>query len=113
VLLVEDDPATSKALTGLLGRRGWDVRNVSTIADALRLLEWNPDCLVLDLMLPDGDGTVILAKIRAENLPIRVAVTTGSSDAIRLNRALNLKPEVLLTKPVNLAELLEGLGDPS
>jgi DNA-binding response OmpR family regulator len=110
--LVEDDPATSKALKGILDRRGWDVVNVSTIADAMAQLEWNPDCVVLDLMLPDGDGTVILAKIRAENLPIRVAVTTGSVDAVRLKAVLDLRPEVFLTKPVNLRDLLEGIDHP-
>jgi two-component system, OmpR family, response regulator len=109
--LVEDDPATSRALKGILDRRVWDVLNVSTIADALRLLDWNPDCVVLDLMLPDGDGTVILAKIRAERLPIRVAVTTGSNDSSRLKTVLNLNPDVFLTKPVDLKELLKGLGD--
>jgi DNA-binding response OmpR family regulator len=111
--LVEDDPATSKALRVIFDRRGWDVLNVSTIADALALLDWNPDCVVLDLMLPDGDGTVILAKVRAENLPIRVAVTTGSNDLHRLKTVLKLHPDVFLTKPVNLRELLDGLGYPS
>jgi len=110
--LIEDDPPTSRALKGIFDRRGWDVLSVSTIADALRLLDWNPDCVVLDLMLPDGDGTVILAKIRAERMPIRVAVTTGSSDSFRIKTVLNLNPDVFLTKPVDLRELLEGLGDP-
>jgi DNA-binding response OmpR family regulator len=110
--LVEDDPATTKALKGIFDRRGWDVLNASTIADALRMLDWNPDCVVLDLMLPDGDGSMILAKIRAEKLPIRVAVTTGSNDPFRLRSVLKLNPDVFLTKPVNLIELLDGLGHP-
>jgi DNA-binding response OmpR family regulator len=110
--LVEDDPATLKALKGIFDRRGWDVLQASTIADGLRLLSWRPNCLVLDLMLPDGDGTLILARIRAENLPIRVAVTTGSSDLSRLKDVLKFEPDVFLTKPVNLNELLEGLGLP-
>jgi two-component system KDP operon response regulator KdpE len=110
--LVEDDPATLKALRGIFDRRGWEVWNATTIADALAYVEQRPNCVVLDLMLPDGDGTVILAKIRAENLPIRVAVTTGSNDSIRLNKVLNLKPDVLLTKPVDLRQLLEGMGLP-
>jgi two-component system OmpR family response regulator len=108
--LVEDDPSTSKALVGIFNRRGWDVTHVPTVAEAITQLDSNPDCIVLDLMLPDGDGTEILARIRAENRPIRVAVTTGTSDAVRLERVLKLNPEVFLTKPVNLAELLEGLG---
>jgi DNA-binding response OmpR family regulator len=107
--LVEDDPVTSKALRGIFDHQGWEVIYASTIADALGLLDWNPDCVVLDLMLPDGDGTAVLAKIRAEKRPIRVAVTTGSNDAHQLNSVLSLKPELLLSKPVNLRELIEGL----
>jgi DNA-binding response OmpR family regulator len=108
--LVEDDPATARALKGIFDRRGWDVVDTSTVADAMRLLDWKPDCVVLDLMLPDGDGTAVLARIRAEKRPIRVAVTTGSSDVFRLKGVLKLNPEVFLTKPVNLKELLDGLG---
>lgn len=110
--MVEDDQATQKALRGILHRRGWDVWNVSTVAEALLLLDQNPDCVVLDLMLPDGDGTVVLATIRSENRPIRVVVTTGSNDLRRLNRVQKLKPEAFLTKPINLKELIEGLGGP-
>jgi DNA-binding NarL/FixJ family response regulator len=83
---------------------------VSTVAEALPLLASQPDFVVLDLMLPDGDGTAILAAIRDADLPIRVAVTTGSSDRQRLDRVLRLRPDLLLTKPVNLSELLDGMG---
>jgi CheY-like chemotaxis protein len=107
--LVEDDQATQKALRAILRSRGWDVWDVSTVADALHLLDQNPDCVVLDLMLPDGDGSVILARIRAEKLPIRVVVTTGSNDVHRLNNVLKLRPEAFLTKPVNLNDLLQRL----
>jgi DNA-binding response OmpR family regulator len=108
--LVEDDPATLKALKGIFHRRGWDVMNVTTVAEALSRLDWEPDCVVLDLMLPDGDGSAVLARIRSQGLAIRVAVTTGSSDIVRLQAALDLKPDIFLTKPVNLAALLEGLS---
>jgi DNA-binding response OmpR family regulator len=110
--LVEDDPSTLKALRGIFRRHGWDILNATSIAEALRLLDRNPECMILDLMLPDGDCTEVLAKVRAENLPIRVAVTTGSSDATRLGAILSLRPEVFLIKPVNLKELLDGLGLP-
>jgi DNA-binding response OmpR family regulator len=108
--LVEDDPTTSKALRAIFSRRGWEVIHASTIAAAMPILESDPDCAVLDLMLPDGDGSEILARIRAERRPIRVVVMTGSNDARRLNRILKLNPEVLLTKPIDVRALFEGLG---
>jgi DNA-binding response OmpR family regulator len=110
LLLVEDDPATSKALRAIFGRRGWDVAIATTLREARAYLTDGLDCIILDLMLPDGDGIAILKEIRDNELPVRVAVTTGISDARRLKEVSKLGPELLLLKPVNLQELLDGLG---
>jgi CheY-like chemotaxis protein len=111
LLLVEDDRATSKALRGIFDRRGWDVLHAATVAEALSLLSADPKCVILDLMLPDGDGLTVLKKIRSENLPIRVVVTTGSNDPARIRAVSALRPEVFLGKPVSLHDLLAGLGN--
>ena len=108
--MVEDDRATSNALRRIFLRKGWDVVHATTVAEALTLLDPRPDCVILDLMLPDGDGTAVLQAIRSHHLPIRVAVTTGASDPIRLKAVAQLGPEVLLRKPIDLADLLRGLG---
>jgi CheY-like chemotaxis protein len=110
--LVEDDPATRKALLGILDRQGWEVWGASTLAEALSLVARDPDCVVLDLMLPDGEGTAVLEKIRAEGRRALVVVTTGSIDTVRLDCALRLKPAALLTKPIDLPVLLEVIGTP-
>jgi DNA-binding NarL/FixJ family response regulator len=64
-----------------------------------------PDCLVLDLALPDGNGEDILKRIRQRGLRTRVAVCTGNSDPHRLEVVRSMRPEGLLYKPVDLAEL--------
>jgi DNA-binding response OmpR family regulator len=67
---------------------------------------------VLDLMLPDGDGASLLRAVREQSLRCRIAVTTGTNDTRRLRAVTALRPDLLLTKPINLAELLQGLdGD--
>ena len=109
LLLVEDDLATSRALRVLLARKGWDVQVAETLAEAFRHLENLPEWLVLDLMLPDGDGTSLLKKVRDEKLNVRVAVTTGSIDATRLRKVSELRPDLFLTKPIDLDALFEGL----
>jgi two-component system alkaline phosphatase synthesis response regulator PhoP len=108
--LVEDDPPTSSALRTILGRMGWEVRVAGSLADAYRLLDEPYDWVVLDLMLPDGDGLDVLRKIRREGLPIRVAITTGSSDDDLLADVILLQPELFLSKPIDLRELVHGLN---
>ena len=79
----------------------------ATVAEGLDLLDPPPDCLVLDLMLPDGGGEAILRKVREDDLPTRVvAVTTGSNDPARLAVVKELNPDVLLSKPIDPSVLL-------
>lgn len=109
LLLVEDDFATLQALRLLLSRAGWNVEVASTLAQALRRLESCPDWLVIDLMLPDGDGTALLKKVRDENMDVRVAVITASSDSARLRIVNELKPDLVLIKPIDLDVLFKAL----
>lgn len=81
-----------------------------SVSEGLSLLSSGPDYLILDLMLPDGYGSKVLAEVRSRQLPIRVAVTTGSSDAVRLKEVADLAPDVFLLKPIDFDHLLNGLG---
>ena len=77
LLLVEDDRPTVAALQKVFSRKGWWLSAASTVAEALPLLKERPDWVILDLMLPDEEGTALLRVIRAGNLPIRVVVDDG------------------------------------
>jgi len=105
LLVVEDDPATRNALRRIFLLKGWLVRVASTVAEGMAQLDPPPDCVILDLMLPDAGGEVILRKIRDEHLPTRVAVCTGTHDPTRLRDVANLGPDALLRKPVELDDL--------
>jgi len=105
ILVVEDDLAARSALRELLQRRGCEVAEAASTAEALMHLEPRPDCVVLDLMLPDRGGELLLWKVRSEKLPVRVVVTTASRDPVRLEAVRRLKPDALLEKPVDLEEL--------
>jgi len=110
VLLVEDDPATYTALRMILTRRGYDVTIVTHLDQALAALAAGPDCIILDLMLPDGSGLQLLKKVREANLSIRVLVTTGLNDPEELSAVSALKPDAILRKPIDLGELLLRLS---
>src|SRR5918997_682216 len=99
MLVVEDDRTTCDLLRAIFAHLGWQVVVASTVAEGLRLLDPPPDLLVLDISLPDGDGTEILRHVRTAHLPTRVAVTTGHNPAL-LPAVAHLRPDVLLQKPI-------------
>jgi CheY-like chemotaxis protein len=101
MLLVEDHHETRALLRRMLTLCGWDVVEAATTAEGLDRLEPPPDCLLLDLGLPDGDGEAILRKVRVERRPTRVIVNTGTDDPARLGAVAALHPEALLKKPLD------------
>jgi DNA-binding response OmpR family regulator len=105
LLIVDDHDATRRALAKLLDHDGWDVLTASTIAEGIDLLGKEPNCVVLDLMLPDGDGEAVLLKVRQRGLRSRVAITTATGDEARLAAVQRLGPDAILRKPFDLAEL--------
>ena len=109
LLIVEDDRATRVALVALFRRLGLEVESVETLAEARARLVARPDFVVLDLMLPDGNGIEVLRHIRSAGLPVRVAVTTGVFDWHLLDDVRKLGPERLFQKPVDAAKLRDWL----
>jgi len=106
ILLVDDEPAIQRAVGPLLRSRGYDVRVAGTGADALHLLASEPpDLIVLDLGLPDMEGTQVCRRVRAESdVPIVVLSARGlESDKVN---ALDLGADDYVTKPFGPEELL-------
>lgn len=109
VLVVEDEPAITELLLTLLELNGFEAAAAPTVAAGLALLAWQPQFAILDLMLPDGIGTAILDRIRAENLPIKVAISTAVGNEI-VDAAERSKPDIIFRKPYNLWELMGWLN---
>jgi DNA-binding NarL/FixJ family response regulator len=84
-----------------------------TVAEAKQLAGLQPDIVLLDLMLPDGDGVEVLEYIRDRRIRSAVTVITGSSDPDRLARVQGLGPMVLLQKPVDFMDILRNLPQPA
>jgi DNA-binding response OmpR family regulator len=92
-------------------RHGWEVMAASCLSEARPLLQTQPDVLILDLMLPDGEGTTLLKEVRDNHWPTNVVVVTGTSDSARLTRVRQLEPDTLLFKPVDLQQLLQAVRE--
>jgi DNA-binding NarL/FixJ family response regulator len=106
VLLVDDHQASRDLLRRILALSGWEVLEAATVAEGLAQLDPPPDCIVLDLELPDGPGEAILRKVRMERLPIRVVVNTGMPESGRLREVSYMRPDAVLQKPIDAAGLL-------
>jgi CheY-like chemotaxis protein len=106
VLVVEDDPIIAWRLRRLLMTRG--VRRVihaETVAEALEMLIPSPDWAILDMNLADGLGLTVLETIRRAGLPIRVIVSSATTDASLLAAVALYQPDFILPKPLNPALL--------
>jgi len=94
----------------LLSQTGWQASDAASLAEGKALLAtFKPNALVLDLMLPDGNGADLLREIRVLGLPIHVAVLTGIGDPVALDAVRQLHPDALFRKPVNVKAFLEWL----
>jgi two-component system KDP operon response regulator KdpE len=109
VLVVDDDPALVRALSINLRARGYQVHASGTGAGALRLAASHPlDAVILDLGLPDMDGSEVIAGLRGwTDVPILVL------SARELSRqkvaALDAGGDDYVTKPFGMDELLARL----
>ena len=102
VLIVEGHDPTRRALSALFRQHGWRAHAVATRAAALAALEPPPECLILDLLLPDGAGVVVLRRAREEGIPVRVVVVTATSaDTPEWGEAARLRPDLMIKKPID------------
>jgi len=108
ILIIEDDIASGSALRSILTRLGMEVSVQTTLAKGISAIDTVvPDWIVLDLMLPDGDGEQVLRHLRSRNdARVRVCVTTATSDQKRLRNLSDLRPDCILPKPIDLDALL-------
>jgi len=106
ILLVDDEASIQRAVAPLLRSRGYDVETVGSGTEALRAAaERPPDLVVLDLGLPDLDGTEVCRRLRKTSaVPIIVLSARGhETDKVS---ALDLGADDYVTKPFSPEELL-------
>jgi two-component system KDP operon response regulator KdpE len=106
LLVVEDDPAMATVISAGLAARGYEVKVVTTGAEALKAADDGQHALVLlDLGLPDADGIEVCRRIRRQsNVPIIVLTADGAED--RKVAALDQGADDYVTKPFSMRELL-------
>ncbi|MCW2754750.1 MAG: response regulator [Marmoricola sp.] len=106
VLVVDDEPQLLRALRINLRARGYDVQAAATGSDALKLAATHPpDIVLLDLGLPDMDGTEVVAGLRGWT-DVPILVLSGRTDSGDKVDALDAGADDYVTKPFGMDELL-------
>ena len=103
LMIVEDESTIAEGLKDLLGERGMDIVLASSGGEALRMLDSAaPDVVVLDIGLPDLDGTEVARRIREQRPRQPVVFMTGHGDTGHKS---------MLRKPFAVGELLERIAE--
>jgi two-component system response regulator HydG len=114
VLIVDDDEAFTSGLAEYVRRDGHTVRTANSVSAARQALDQSvPSLLLLDLMLPDGNGLDVLEELKTEP-PRRVVLITGHPGVKTFVRGMIGDRTSYLTKPVeprDVIAIVNALGD--
>ncbi len=105
IVVVEDDPMLARAVAAGLRGEGYRVRSAASAGEGLELVvNWNPDLLLLDLMLPDNEGPELFSRFREATDAALVGMTARSllSDVVA---GLRAGADDYVVKPFALEEL--------
>jgi Response regulators consisting of a CheY-like receiver domain and a winged-helix DNA-binding domain len=110
LLIVEDDAFLCDGLLELLGRESYEACCVPTACEATEKLNNNAfDLVILDVMLPDGDGFALCARWRQQGLSVPILFLTACDDEVQIVRGLDAGGDDYITKPFRLQELLSRI----
>lgn len=113
ILIMEDDEMTAELIEFLLKRQGHDVKVAADGAQGEQLIgEWQPELVILDVLMPFVDGFTVLKNIRSntntQDLPVlMLTAKTGEKDIVQ---ALDMGANDYLVKPFQPAELLARIN---
>ena len=107
VLVVDDEPAIRRFLRAGLASQGYVVSELDEGLPAVDVARRKgTDLIVLDLGLPDIDGTEVIGRIRAAGFTVPIIVLSSRSDEAAKVDALDLGADDYVTKPFSIDELL-------
>jgi two-component system, OmpR family, response regulator RegX3 len=104
ILVVEDEKSISEPLAEGLAREGFDTEVAATLESARGAWRRSPDLILLDVMLPDGDGRDLAREIRSES-DVPIIMLTARGEEIDRVVGLELGADDYVVKPFSLREL--------
>ena len=107
VLIVDDEPSIRDLLSRTLTFQDFKTETAANSADALsKILSFEPDIILLDVMLPDVSGFGLTQKIRSQGITTPVLFLTAKDEAEYKVQGLTVGGDDYVTKPFSLAEIV-------
>ena len=109
ILIADDNAQNVELLEAYLAEGDWDVRTAAEGEETLRLVrEWQPDVILLDIMMPKISGFEVCKRLRADpqTRDLAVLMVTGLDQPSDIDKAVEAGAEDFMTKPINKADLL-------
>ncbi|MDA9810084.1 response regulator transcription factor [Planktomarina temperata] len=107
ILLIEDDPATSKSIELMLGHANFNVYTTDLGEEGIDLAKlYDYDLILLDLVLPDITGHDVLRQLRVARIDTPILILSGETDTENKMRGFGSGADDYLTKPFHREELI-------
>lgn len=112
ILVIEDNHAILDVITLVLQSEAYKVAGLNKSVDMMKHIDdFKPDLMILDIMLPDGDGRELLGQLRnnekTANIPVLMISAKYTSETIQQNTTY--KPNGFLAKPFDIDDLLDKI----
>lgn len=112
VLTVDDSLMMRKFIAITLANEGYNISEAADGGEAIELVRSDPpDCMVLDLLMPEVDGMEVLETLQRDNVTIPVIVMTADIQDSTEKRCFDLGAFRVLNKPPNGKELCSAIRD--
>lgn len=106
VLLIEDNLELARNMESFLRREGYVCETSHTVDEARdKIISFKYDCVILDLMLPDGNGLELIEFMKAQRVESGILIVSAKNALDDRIQGLDLGADDYLTKPFHLTEL--------
>ena len=106
ILIIEDETELAKSIAEYLSEESYLCEFAFTFYEAMYKIEtFQYDCIILDIMLPDGNGLKILEELKSQNKQDGVIIVSAKNALDDKIKGLQIGADDYLTKPFHLSEL--------
>lgn len=110
ILLVEDERAVALAVIYSLKKEGFSIEHANNLAKAREMILSDYDLILLDIMLPDGDGYELCSEIRESGNDTPIIFMSACDEEFNIVMGLDLGGDDYVTKPVKIKELTSRIN---